>query len=150
MSQVQGLLNNLSIKQAQLWDLQDLSCWAAPLKIPSLPFQSQQLLVPPGEPALSCGVYLNLLRRSCLFSYTRAIWHLGEIHHIWNGFYSRHRSRFRHRGVGANILWQGEQRQVSHVGPAGPRSSGRDAIAGWWMFGCPRGLLRLPDFNGWQ
>lgn len=146
MSRVQGLLNNLSIKQAQLWDIQDLSCWAAPLKIPSLLFQSHQLLVPPGEPALSCGVCLNLLRRSRLFSYTRAMWHLGEIHHIWNRFYSSYRSRFHHRSVGANILWQGKRRQVFDVVPAGPRSSGCDASAGWWMFGCLRGLLHLPDF----
>lgn len=71
MSWVQGLSNNLSIKQAQLWDIQDLSRWAAPLKIPSLLFQRHQLLVPPGEPALSCGVCLNLLGRSWLFPCSR-------------------------------------------------------------------------------
>lgn len=43
--------------------------------------------------ALSCGVYLNLLRRSRLFSYARAMWHLGEIQHVWSRFYSHYRSR---------------------------------------------------------
>lgn len=47
--------------------MQDLPCWAAPLKRPSLLFESPELLVPPGEPALSCGVYLNLSGRSSPF-----------------------------------------------------------------------------------
>lgn len=35
-----------------------------------------------------------------------AMWHLGEIHHIWNRFYLGYRSRYRDYTVGANILWQ--------------------------------------------
>lgn len=99
----------------------------------------------PRRASIILGGLFKLAAKGSPFSYTQAMWHLGENHHIWNRFYSHYRSRFRHRGVGANIPWQGKRRQVFDVVPAGPCSSGRDVSTGWWMFGCPRGLLRLPD-----
>ena len=90
-----GPLNNLSIKQAQLWDMQDLSCWAALLKIPSLLFQSHQLLVPPGEPALSCRVYLNLWGGSCLFFFHTAVYvTFRRTHRIWKWFYLAYQTKY--------------------------------------------------------